>query len=128
MGILLGGHWFHVEKERLVPSLIACVLTGVALGLLETGGSTVWLHQGRGLMTMAKLGLLCGVPFCWDCWNLRVALLMAIVVLASVGSHMSARFRYYSILRHEIVPSHNGPGSADIEEDGDETTQPGDNG
>jgi hypothetical protein len=127
MGILLGGHWFEQSRQALVPSLWACVGTGVALGLLETGGSTVWLHQGRGLMTIAKLGLLCAVPLFGGHWHVRVALLLTVVVLASVGSHMPARYRYYSVIFREVVPCRDGPGTANLGgEDGEASHSSGD--
>jgi hypothetical protein len=36
------------------------------------------------------------------------------VVLASVGSHMPARFRYYSVLYGKVIPSAGGPGAAQL--------------
>ena len=46
-------------------------------------------------MVLAKMALLCLVPF-W--WAGRVPILLLVVVIASVGSHMPARLRYYSLL------------------------------
>ncbi len=110
MGVLLGGHAFDVAKSDLLPSLWFCAVTGVALGALEAGLRPVWFHQGRGLMTVVKLGLLCAVPFCWTSWHLRIAILLMVVVIASVGSHMPARFRYYSVLYGEVIRCYDGPG------------------
>ena len=112
MGILLGGHAFNVPREELLPCLWMTIGTGVALGALETGGSLVWFHQGRGLMTLAKLGLLCAVPFLWEQWAARLAVLLAVVVIASVGSHMTARFRYYSVIYGRVIRCYGGPGDA----------------
>ncbi len=112
MGVLLGGHAFNVDKPDLLPSFWLCVLTGIALGVSETGCHLLWFHQGRGLMTIGKLGLLCAVPLCWELWHLRMAILLTVVVLASVGSHMPARFRYYSVLHREVTRCHDGPGTA----------------
>jgi len=47
------------------------------------------------------------VPLFWD---FRLPILLMVVVIASVGSHMPARFRYYSILRREVVADASGPG------------------
>ena len=44
---------------------------------------------------MKKLALLVLIPWLWE---YRVAILAVVIVLASVGSHMPARFRYYSWL------------------------------
>jgi len=77
------------------------------LAALEAGPRLLWLHQGRGLVTMAKVALLCAVPLAWD---LRVPILLAVVVLASVGSHMPARFRYFSIRYRQVIHDGSGPG------------------
>ncbi len=119
MGVLLGGHAFDVERARLVPSLLLCVLTGGGLGFLEAGMNFTWFHQGRGLMTIAKLLLLCAVPFLWDRPQWRLAVLLAAVTLASVGSHMPARFRYYSVIFREVVPCRDGPGTSGLAEEDD---------
>jgi hypothetical protein len=108
MGILLGGHAFDIAPERLKPSLWLTIGTGLALAAVEIAGPRLlWLHQGRGLMTMAKLALLCIVPLAW---SYRLPILLVVVVIASVGSHMPGRFRYYSLLRREVVPDASGPG------------------
>ena len=112
MGVLLGGHAFADNpREELLLCLWLTIGTGVALGMLETGGSLVWFHQGRGLMTMAKLVLLCAVPFLWEQKAARLAVLLAVVVIASVGSHMTARLRYYSIVYRKVIYCHDGPGT-----------------
>jgi hypothetical protein len=108
MGILLGGHAFDIAPERLQLTLWLTIGTGLALAVVEIAGpKLLWFHQGRGLMTMAKLLLICVVPFAWDH---RLPILLAAVVIASVGSHMPARFRYYSIRYREVIPTGSGPG------------------
>jgi hypothetical protein len=108
MGVLLGGHAFDLAPERLHLSLWLTIGTGAALAAMETGGKLLWLHQGRGLMTLVKLALLGAVPFVWD---YRLPLLLAVVVIASVGSHMSARYRYYSVIHRQVIHDGYGPGS-----------------
>jgi hypothetical protein len=99
-GILLGGHFYGAPAEVLWPVLWLAIATGVVLAGIEAYPGTLWLHQGRGLMVFAKIALLCTIPFAWD---YRVPILLAVVVIASIGSHMPARFRCYSILRGEMV-------------------------
>lgn len=126
MGVLLGGHAFNVPREDLLLrlSLWLTIGTGVGLGLLEAGGSLVWFHQGRGLMTLAKLGLLCAVPLLWDYWAARLAILLVVVALASVGSHMTAGWRYYSVLYREVIPNRGGPGASRLAaQQGNEDTE-----
>ncbi len=108
MGILLGGHAFGVSPARLRPALVLTVTTGIALLAIEAGPRPLWFHQGRGLMTLTKLGLLCLVPLAW---TYRVPILMAVVVIASVGSHMPGRYRYYSVLSRTVIQDTSGPGS-----------------
>ena len=114
MGILLGGHAFDLPPERLTVSLWLTIGTGVVLAAVEAGPSFLWFHQGRGLMTMAKLALICAVPFAWD---YRLPILLAVVVIASVGSHMPSRFRYYSLIHRRVIHDSCGPGSKRVLEE-----------
>jgi hypothetical protein len=93
--LLLGGHAWGVEADRLLPALWVTIVSGLALVALESHASARWLFEGRGLMVVLKLGLLLVVPFAWE--N-RLPILLAVVAIASVGSHMPARFRHASLL------------------------------
>lgn len=94
-GLLVGGHAFEVEPARLVPFLAATIATGAALMALELASTCAWLCMGKGIAVLLKLGLLLLVPVLWE---QRVLLLVAVIVLASVGAHMPSRFRYWSLL------------------------------
>jgi hypothetical protein len=109
MGILLGGHAFHVPASDLVPSLWFCVGSGVGLAALEAGPRLVWFHQLRGLVTLGKLVLVAAVPFFW---HYRLPILLVVVAIGSVGSHMPARFRYYSVIHRRVIRCGSGPGLA----------------
>ena len=117
MGVLVGGHAFDVGKSDLLVAFWLTMGSGIALAVVEVGPSLVWFHQGRGLMTMAKLALLCAVPFLWDFWSARLTVVLAVVVLASVGSHMPARLRYYSVIYRTVLRCNGGPGSARLAAD-----------
>ena len=108
MGILLGGHAFDIDRERLHLVLWLTLGTGIALSAIEAGPHLLWFHQGRGLLTMAKVILLFAIPLAWD---YRLPILLIVVVIASVGSHMPARYRYYSIIYREVIPDASGPGT-----------------
>ncbi len=100
-GLLLGGHAFAVDPMRLLPVLWLTVLTGIGLAAAEmyaTGPG--WILQGKGLAVLAKVGLLLLVPVFWE---ERVPLMLAVVVIASVGSHMPGRFRHYSIPHRRVI-------------------------
>jgi hypothetical protein len=107
MGVLLGGHAFDVAPERLMVALWLTIGTGVLLAAVESGLRPLWLHQGRGFMTLSKLVLLCVIPPAWD---YRLPILLIVVVIASVGSHMPGRFRYYSVVYREVIHDGCGPG------------------
>ncbi len=101
MSILVGAHAFDVPAGRLYLALWITIATGGALIVLEAFSVTYrWLFQGRGLLVVAKLALLLLVPFLWP---VRLPILLAVIALASVGSHMPARFRYYSVLEGRVL-------------------------
>lgn len=100
-GVLVGGHAFNVPRDDLYPILWLAIITGAALIFLEAFSVRLrWLAQGRGLMVVVKLVLLLFIPLAW---SLRLPILLAVIVLASVGSHMPARFRYYSIVDGKVL-------------------------
>jgi len=103
----LGGHIFDIAPDRLRLALWLTIGTGIVLIGLESGLKLLWFHQGRGLMTMGKLLLICLVPLFWE---VRVPILLVVVVIASVGSHMTGKLRYYSIVYREVIPDASGPG------------------
>ena len=115
MGILLGGHAFDVPKADLETSHWWCIGTGIVLVAIEAGPRLTWFHQGRGLMVLAKMVLIGSVPLFWD---YRLPILLVVVVIASVGSHMPARFRYYSVLRREVIRGSDGPGVSQLDQNG----------
>ncbi len=98
-GVLVGGHVFDVDRERLVLWLNLTIISGVGLMALEANRRWRWFHEGRGVLTILKLLLICLIPWLWV---YRGWLLAAVIVLASVGSHMPARYRYRSVWTGEI--------------------------
>jgi hypothetical protein len=121
-GILLGGHFFDVAEERLRGALYLAIATGLGLIFLEAYPSCRWAYQGRGIMVLAKLGLLCAIPFVW---SYRVPILLAVVVLASVGSHMPSRFRYYSFLHRRVLDEKQTPQVPSTRSTGEERLRAG---
>jgi len=57
--------------------------------------SLEFLHQGWGLFLLFKLALLCVIPFAW---KYRLPILIAVIIIGSVGSHMPRKFRHYSLI------------------------------
>ena len=107
MGVFLGGHAFDVAPERLKVSLWLTIGTGLALALVEAGPRLVWFHQARGVMTMAKVALICAVPLAGD---YRLPILLAVIVIGSVGSHMPGGYRHYSVLYRRVIHEVSDPG------------------
>lgn len=94
-GTLLGGHVFEIDHSQLLPFLLATIVSGVALMGLELASTCAWLFMGKGIAVLLKLFLLAMVPLFWE---YRVPLLLSVVVIGSVGSHMTSRLRHYSLL------------------------------
>ena len=100
VGILLGGHAFEVPAVRLLPWLSLSIISGAGLIGLELYSSCKWLYQGKGVLVLLKLLLIAAVAVFWE---QRLWLLLAALVLGSVGSHMPGRFRYYSIIHRRVI-------------------------
>ena len=107
MGVLLGGHAFDVTPERLKVSLWLTIGTGLTLASVEAGAKLLWFHQARGVLTMAKVALISAVPLAWD---YRLPILLAVIVIGSVGSHMPGRYRHYSVLYRRVIHEVSDPG------------------
>jgi hypothetical protein len=99
-GVLLGGHVFDVPADRLILLLYLTIASGVGLVLLELYTSCRWIYLGKGAMIILKLGLLIAAGVWWD---QRVVFLLLVVLIGSVGSHMPARFRYYSLVHGQVI-------------------------
>ena len=99
-GVLFGGHVFDVSAERLLFWLYLSIFTGVCLIVIEAYPSCRWFYQGRGALVFCKVLLLSLIPWLWQ---YRVSILVAVIVIASVGSHMPGRFRYYSFVHRRVL-------------------------
>ena len=94
-GLLVGGHAFDVEPRRLVSLLYLTVGSGLGLILLELYRSCDWAYQGMGLLVDRQDG----DHGRWQAsgGTQRVPLLVSWSCSGSVGSHMPARYRHYSL-------------------------------
>ena len=98
--LLVGGHAFGAEPQRLIGLLYLTVGSGLGLMVLELYRSCDWVYQGMGLLVIVKTAItvLAGV---W--WEQRVPLLCVVIVLGSVGSHMPADYRHYSLWHGRVL-------------------------
>jgi hypothetical protein len=99
-GILLGGHVFGADAGTLVPALWVAIVSGATMIAIELYPTAHWAHQICALFVYAKIGVLCLVPLFWEH---RVALLLVVLVLASVGSHAPRRVRHYSLRYRRVM-------------------------
>jgi hypothetical protein len=99
-GILLGGHVFGADAPALFPMLWVAMGSGAAMIAIELYPTAHWAHQVCALFVFAKVGILCLIPFAWA---QRVPLLLAVVVLAAVGSHAPRRVRHYSLWYRRVM-------------------------
>ena len=99
-GILLGGHVFDVAPHRLIPYLYLTIASGAGLVAVELYRSCRWFYLLKGILVSLKLILLIAAGVWWD---QRAALLLFVVLLGSVGSHLPARFRYYSVIHRRVL-------------------------
>jgi hypothetical protein len=95
IAILVGGHAFGASAEQLRPFLYGAIATGIGMVGVDAYPSLEFLHQGWGLFLLFKLALLCVIPFAW---KYRLPILIAVIIIGSVGSHMPRKFRHYSLI------------------------------
>ena len=98
--MILGGHAFNAPAGELRLWLFLAIASGAGLILLEAYPSLHFVFEGWGVLTLLKLALLIAIPFAWSA---RVPILLAVMVIGSVGSHMPARFRHYSLLYRKVI-------------------------
>ena len=99
-GILLGGHAFDVPARQLILFLYLTIASGAGLILLELYSSCRWIYLGKGVMVTLKIALVIAAGV-W--WEQRLVFLLLVVLLGSVGSHMPARLRYYSLVHRRTI-------------------------
>ncbi|MBC8873213.1 MAG: hypothetical protein H8E44_27580 [Planctomycetes bacterium] len=100
--VLFGGHVLDVKKDQLLLWLYLTIATGAILAGIEAYPRWRWFYQGRGAGVLGKMALLCLILIP-QLWAYRVPILVAVIVIASVGAHMPARYRYYSFVHGRVL-------------------------
>lgn len=95
ISILVGGHLFSAPVDQLRPMLYLAIASGAVMAFVEAYPRFLNLFEGWGILVFIKLALLCAIPFAW---SHRFAILVVVLVIGSVGSHMSKRLRHSSPL------------------------------
>jgi hypothetical protein len=99
-GVLVGGHFFGVPADTLLPWLYAAIASGAVMFAVELYSSFDWLTELGGLAVVLKLALLSAIPFAWSA---RVPMLFVVVAVAGIGSHMPGRYRHYSLRYRRVM-------------------------
>jgi hypothetical protein len=95
ISLLVGGHAFGAPTGQLRLLLYGAIVTGTGMLVVDAYPSFQFLHQLWGLSVLLKLALLCVIPFAW---SHRLPILIAVIVIGSVGSHVPKKFRHYSLI------------------------------
>jgi hypothetical protein len=99
-GVLVGGHFFGVPADTLLPWLYAAIASGAVMFAVELYSSFDWLIELGGLAVVLKLALLSAIPFAWSA---RVPMLFVVVAVAGIGSHMPGKYRHYSLRYRRVM-------------------------
>jgi hypothetical protein len=95
-----GGILLHVDKNAWLTYWIMAMLTGILLMAWEIIRDWRWLIQLKGVLTLAKVGLLfLLVPFS----NWQVEIITALVLLSVMVSHGPAGLRHYSVVHRKVI-------------------------
>jgi len=97
--ILAGGRFFGVPATSLRLWQLLTALTGIALLVTEASHSRHWIYQGRGVTTLAHVGVL-GLKHLAPA--MAVPAMAAALFLGAVGSHLPGSLRKWSF-RHGRV-------------------------
>jgi len=92
---VLGAVVWGADDDRLWLAIWGALGSGLALLALEAGHGDGWLTEGRALAVAIKLTLLALLP-----WvpSYRTALLVTVMLIASIGSHMPSYLRHARVL------------------------------
>jgi hypothetical protein len=100
MGLVLGGVAFGAPEERLRVPMLWTIVSGILLFAIELARSGVFLYQGAGVASIAKL-ILVGLGY--HIPESRLAFYLAATVVGSVGSHMTGSWRHWSFLDRKVL-------------------------
>jgi len=100
-GVLLGGHIFSAPDPALQWWWSATVISGVLLFVTDLHASCAALIEIRGVMVLAKLGLLLLIP---AASAHAVPLLASALIIGAVSSHLPRGFRHKVLfLRNRVT-------------------------
>lgn len=90
-GVLIGAYLFQQEAATLQAWYLGATISGLLLFLTDLHASFAVLFEWRGLSIISKIALLLLLPMLP---GLEVPILVLILVIGSLSSHLSRRFRH----------------------------------
>jgi len=105
MAILVGGHHVVGMEPSLRLWKVLTAVTGLALLLSEASHSRHWFYQVRGVVALAHVGVLALIPISFLAGRpaFAGAVLVAALVIGSIGSHLPKTIRKWSFRHWRIV-------------------------
>jgi hypothetical protein len=94
-GVLCGSYLLGATDDQRMPWLLAAAISGLLILLLDLHESGAFLLQVRGLVVLAKIGILAALPYLgpYAGW-----VLAGVVMVSVVSSHASSKVRYFVVL------------------------------
>lgn len=100
MGLLLGGVAQGADRSRLATALLLTVLSGILLMVLDLAKGSSNLTHASGAAVFLKLGLL-GLGNLFP--QARLQWYLAATAVASIGAHMPATWRHFSLVHWKVI-------------------------
>ena len=99
MGMVLGGLGLGGTHDKLLPWILATLLSGALLLAVDLWKSGLFLVEGAGVAVLLKLSLL-GLGNLFPA--ARLEWYLAATAVASIGSHMVSPWRHFSFLEWRV--------------------------
>jgi hypothetical protein len=98
MALVVGGHHFSAASSSLRAWYVLTAVTGVALLASEASHSRHWIHQARGVLSLAHVGVIALVALAP-----APVVLAAALIIGSIGSHLPRTVRKWSFRHRRVV-------------------------
>ena len=99
VSVVVGGVYFAVDSSQLYAWVIAMVLSGFGMFLIDLYASCFMLFELRGAAMVVKLLIVICLPFVAQ--SVQLVLLVLVLLLSALISHSRRRLRH-----HCLLPSH----------------------
>ena len=100
MALVLGGLAQGGTHETLWTPIVITLVSGVFLLVLDLSQGSLVISQGSGFAALLKLALL-GLGNAFPA--ARLPFYLAATLVASIGSHMAANWRHFSLVTWKVI-------------------------